>query len=42
MLAVLDTAPMSMGRPRNEKMVARRAIVFVFPHPGGPFMYVIF
>lgn len=42
MLAVLDTAPTSIGTPLKENIVANRAINRVLPQPGGPFMKAIF
>lgn len=42
LFAVLETAPINIGYPLYENIVARRAIVLVFPHPGGPWIKVIF
>lgn len=42
MLAVLVTAPINIGYPWYEKIVASLAIVFVFPQPGGPLINDIF
>lgn len=41
MLAVLETAPINIGYPWKENIVAKRAIVLVLPQPGGPLINAI-